>query len=72
MKFQLILKTKTSVPLNMHFVVLRGPFGDMKVQPRIHKFDFNEQETESPYVPLALADTAECNRLLASKTINFR
>ncbi|KAF5292380.1 hypothetical protein FQA39_LY03414 [Lamprigera yunnana] len=72
MTYQLILKTKTAVPLSMHFLILHGPFGDMRVQPRIHKFEFSEQENESPYVPLALSDTAECNRLLASKTINFR
>ncbi|KAK5648450.1 hypothetical protein RI129_003342 [Pyrocoelia pectoralis] len=72
MTYQLILKTKTTVPLSMHFLILRGPFGDMKVQPQIHRFDFSEQENESPYVSLALSDSAECNRLLASKTINFR
>lgn len=53
-------------------MVLKGPFGDMKVQPRIHKFDFTDQDNESPYMQLPLPDTAECNRLLATKAINFR
>ncbi|XP_071053347.1 zinc finger TRAF-type-containing protein 1 homolog isoform X2 [Onthophagus taurus] len=70
--YQLILKTKTTSPLSIHYVILRGPFGDMKINPRIHRFDFSEQENESPYVPLSLPDTAECNRLLSAKTINFR
>lgn len=72
MTYQLILKTKTTYPLSLHYVVLKGPFGDMKVQPRIHKFDFTDQDNESPYMQLPLPDTAECNRLLATKAINFR
>lgn len=56
----------------MSFLVIRGPFGDMKVTPKVDKFDFTEQENESPYVRLALQDTAECNRLLSCKAINFR
>lgn len=58
--------------MNLHFVVIRGPFGDMKVKPRIYKFDFCDQNNESPYMQLPLPDTAECNRLLAAKAINFR
>ncbi|XP_058797482.1 zinc finger TRAF-type-containing protein 1 homolog [Phymastichus coffea] len=72
MTYQLILKTKTTCPLPLHYLILKGPFGDMKINPRIHKFDFTDQENESPYLPLPLPDTAECNRLLAAKSINFR
>ncbi|KAK9720309.1 TRAF-type zinc finger [Popillia japonica] len=70
--YQLILKSRISCPLNINFVILRGPFGDMKIHPRIYRFDFTEEANESPYMPLSLPDTAECNRLLAAKTINFR
>ncbi|CAL7938857.1 zinc finger TRAF-type-containing protein 1 homolog [Xylocopa sonorina] len=72
MTYQLILKTKTTYPLPLHYLILKGPFGDMKVQPRIHKFEFTDQENESPYLPLPLPDTAECNRLLAARAISFR
>ncbi|XP_018335771.1 cysteine and histidine-rich protein 1 homolog [Agrilus planipennis] len=72
MTYQLILKTKTTVPLHVHYIILKGPFGDMKIKPTIYEFEFNDQENEGPYMPLALPDTAECNRLLAAKTINFR
>nr|CAD7568665.1 unnamed protein product [Timema californicum] len=68
----LILKTKTTYPLALHYLILRGPFGDMKVSSKIYKFDFTDQDNESPYVQLPLPDTAECNRLLAAKAINFR
>lgn len=72
MTYQLILKTKTTYPLPLHYLILKGPFGDMKVQPRIHRFEFTDQENESPYLPLPLPDTAECNRLLAARAISFR
>lgn len=70
--YQLILKSKTTSPLPMHFFVLRGPFSDIKVNTQIYKHDFTETETESPFKLMPLPDTAECNRLLAAKAINFR
>ncbi|XP_055305504.1 zinc finger TRAF-type-containing protein 1 homolog [Sitodiplosis mosellana] len=70
--YQLILKTKTSTPLSIHFFALKGPFYDMKVNTQIYKHDFTDQENESPYFLLPLLDSSECNRLLASKAINFR
>ncbi|XP_065073563.1 zinc finger TRAF-type-containing protein 1 homolog [Ochlerotatus camptorhynchus] len=70
--YQLVLKSKTTSPLTMHFFVLRGPFSDIKANTQIYKHDFTETETESPFKLMPLPDTAECNRLLAAKWINFR
>ncbi|KAL0279055.1 UNVERIFIED_CONTAM: hypothetical protein PYX00_000693 [Menopon gallinae] len=72
MTYQLIVKSKPTLPMTIHYLVVKGPFGDMKVKPRIYKFDFTEKECESPYNQLPLPDSTECNRLLASKAINFR
>ncbi|CAH0549993.1 unnamed protein product [Brassicogethes aeneus] len=72
MTYQLILKSKSTTPLNLSYIVLRGPVGDIHVKPRIHEFEFTDVNNESPYVNLPVPDTAECNRLLAAKTINFR
>lgn len=58
--------------MSVHYLVVKGPFGDMKVNPKIFKFEFNENETETQFVTLPLPDSAECNRLLAAKTINLR
>lgn len=44
----------------------------MKLSPRVHKHDFTEAATETAYAAIPLASSAECNRLLAAKTINFR
>ncbi|KAJ6635224.1 Cysteine and histidine-rich protein 1 like [Pseudolycoriella hygida] len=69
--YQLILKTKTSAPLSIHFFALKGPFSDMKNNTQIYKHDFTDQENESEYFLLPLPDSSECNRLLAAKAINF-
>lgn len=66
------MKTKTSTPLNIYYLILRGPFGDMKVKPKIYHYNFTEEESESPYAELPLADASECNRLLSLKGINCR
>lgn len=70
--YQLILKSKTSTPLSIHFFALKGPFSDMKVNTQIYKHDFTDQDNESEYYLLPLPDSSECNRLLAAKAINFR
>ncbi|CAG9805082.1 unnamed protein product [Chironomus riparius] len=70
--YQVALKTKTQHPLSIHFFVLPGPFSDMKVNAKIYKHDFTDTENESIFNLLPLPDTAECNRLLAAKTINLR
>ncbi|XP_055909236.1 zinc finger TRAF-type-containing protein 1 homolog [Eupeodes corollae] len=70
--YQLILKTKTSTPLSIHFFALKGPFSDMKVSTQIYKHDFTDLNTESDYYTLPLPDSSECNRLLSNKAINFR
>lgn len=70
--YQLVLKGKITSPLGIHFLVLKGPFGDMKVHPRLYHHEFSDGSSESIYRPLALVDAAECNKLLAAKAINFR
>ncbi|XP_017029789.1 zinc finger TRAF-type-containing protein 1 homolog [Drosophila kikkawai] len=76
--YQLILKTKTSTPMSIHFFALKGPFSDMKVSTQIYQHYFTETSTESDYYVLPLPDgiggtgSSECNRMLANKGINFR
>uniref|UniRef100_A0A0K8W0Q9 Cysteine and histidine-rich protein 1 n=2 Tax=Bactrocera latifrons TaxID=174628 RepID=A0A0K8W0Q9_BACLA len=41
--YQLILKTKTTTPMSIHFFALKGPFSDMKVSTQIYKHEFTEQ-----------------------------
>ena len=69
---QLILKSKATSPLTLYFLMLRGPFGEMQVQPKIYHFEFTETTCESPLVALPLTDSAECNKVLSGKAINCR
>lgn len=72
LSYQLILKSKVSGALSVHFLILKGPFGDMKVHPKVYHYDFADDKNESPYYHMPLNDSGECNRLLAAKAINFR
>ena len=47
---QLILKSKATSPITLYFLMLRGPFGEMQVQPKIYHFEFTESTCESPLV----------------------
>lgn len=69
--YELVLKSKTTGPINVHFVALRGPYTEMTLRPSIHEFEFTSENTESGYKNLPL-DSLECNKLLAAKSINLR
>ena len=70
--FQLILKSKAANPITLYFLMLRGPFGEMRVQPKIYHFEFAEGTNESQLVLFPLSDSAECNKILSGKSINCR
>lgn len=70
--YQLVLKSKITQPMTLHYVVLKGPYGDMKVNPAIYKHEFTAENVETPHEHLPIIDSIECNKLLASKTINLR
>ncbi|XP_065337314.1 zinc finger TRAF-type-containing protein 1 homolog [Cloeon dipterum] len=73
MNYQVVLKSKSApTPLTVHYMILSGPFGDLKVGPRTYVAEFSDQNCEGPVVPLPIPDTNECNRLLASKTFSLR
>ena len=70
--YQLVLKTKTTTPFVVHYMALKGSYGEMKVKPKIYHYEFSENNCEAPYVLLPLDGFTECNRLLGGKSINFR
>lgn len=53
-------------------MILNRPFRDMKVQSRIHEFEFIDEENETSHLSLPLPDKADCNRLLSVRAICFR
>lgn len=52
-------------------MILKGPFGEMKIRPKVDKFVFSDSTPESHFSELLLDDSIECYRLL-SGTIRFR
>lgn len=72
LSYQLILKTKIPGNLNVHYVALKGPFSEMKLEPAIYTTEFSNESSEGPYMLLPLTSSVECNKLLAAKTISIR
>ncbi|XP_020851086.1 zinc finger TRAF-type-containing protein 1 [Phascolarctos cinereus] len=72
LSFQLILKSKISSPMECSFLLLKGPYDDVKINPVIYHFVFTNENNETDYVPLPIIDSVECNKLLAAKNINLR
>lgn len=70
--YKLMLQTKPDSAMTMNFVILRGPFGKVKVIPRFYKFCFTDADTSSPFVSLPISDKAEYNRLFSKETLHCR
>jgi hypothetical protein len=76
--FQLVLKSKlTSNSANsggsveVNFCFVKGPFGEVNIEPHVHSFEFNQSKQETDFIKIEL-ESSECNKLLASKIINLR
>ena len=67
-----ICKSKMQNPINLHFVALKGPYGETKVNPAIYQHEFSSESPETPFRELPLSDYMECNRQLSAKNINMR
>lgn len=73
LEYQLVLKTKPpGTGISVRYLVLRGPYGDMKVRPAIYQAEFTENNMDGPMQLLPLIDSIECNKQLSAKTINLR
>ncbi|ETE59316.1 Cysteine and histidine-rich protein 1-A, partial [Ophiophagus hannah] len=72
LSFQLILKSKVSTPMECSFLLLKGPYDDVKINPVIYHFAFSNENNETEYMPLPIIDSVECNKLLAAKNINLQ
>jgi hypothetical protein len=73
MQYQLSVKgTAPTAPIRLHFLILRGPYGEMRMNPVIYEFEFSAKDMDSGFKDLPLVDSSECNKILAMKTINLR
>ncbi|NXK24352.1 CYHR1 protein, partial [Arenaria interpres] len=67
LSFQLLLKSKVSAPLECSFLLLEGPYDDVRIRPVIYHFVFSNESNETDYMALPILDSVECNKLLAAK-----
>lgn len=70
--YQLVLKSKITAPMRVHYVALKGPYGDVAIDPAIHECEFLNEPTETEFKDLPISNSPDCNKLLAAKTINMR
>ncbi len=70
--YQVVSKSKLGSPLRLHYVALQGPYGDTHIDPAIHEFEFSSENNETALKELPLKASADCNKLLAAKTVNMR
>lgn len=70
--YSLILKSRSSNPLDLHYLVLRGPHSNYKLKPVIYRHEFTPDTAEAPSRRLHVTDSIECNRILSHRVINLR
>ena len=56
----------------LQYVAIEGPYSNIPLNPAIYKFDFSNEATETEYLVLPIVSSAECNKLLAARSINLR
>lgn len=66
------LHVQVNSALECSFLLLKGPYDDVRIKPVIHHHSFSNDANETDYVPLPISDSVECNKLLAAKNINLR
>ncbi|KAL9898776.1 zinc finger TRAF-type-containing protein 1 homolog [Glossina fuscipes fuscipes] len=70
--YQLVLRSIILSPLKVEFVALKGPYSNAKIAPRIYKYDFMPNNSESIYYDLPLTDFNGSVHLLANPVITIR
>ncbi|XP_015930770.1 zinc finger TRAF-type-containing protein 1-A [Parasteatoda tepidariorum] len=72
-QYKLILKTKLSGPLSLHYLLVKGPYSDMEIKPQLRHFTFTDKASESPSNNLVLwYNTDSLETFFLAKRINFR
>ncbi|KFM60126.1 Cysteine and histidine-rich protein 1-like protein, partial [Stegodyphus mimosarum] len=48
-RYQLVLKTKINNPINLQYMINKGPYSDMDIKPMLYQFKFSDKSMESKY-----------------------
>lgn len=72
LEYKLVLQTKPRVPTLFYYVILKGPYGVIAINPVMHEFQFAENALETPYHDLPCCDQLEGNAFVTSRSIKLR
>lgn len=73
--FQLILLTPITVPLDIHYIVVKGPYGHLSPEPEVYRYRFEESSKTSPSCALKfphIGSYLTCNSVINYRLIVFR
>ncbi|XP_035210772.1 cysteine and histidine-rich protein 1-A-like [Stegodyphus dumicola] len=70
--FQLVLKTKINNPINLQYMLNKGPYSDMDFKPKLHQFKFSDKSMESQREEIYFINKNNYRNFTASKRVNFR
>jgi hypothetical protein len=70
--YSITIKSKLQNPIKIHFVALKGPYGETKIDPAIYVHEFSNENSETTFNDMPIADVCECNKLLSAKTVSLR
>lgn len=71
LSYQISLKTKTKFPISLYFTVTKSSSSNIKLKSVVYYHCFTNESSTTIFNWFPLEDTMECNRQIASKTIDF-
>ncbi|XP_054723728.1 zinc finger TRAF-type-containing protein 1 homolog [Uloborus diversus] len=72
LKYQLVAKSRLNSEMNLHFIILRGPYIEMEIKPNLYEFKFCEKAVESEYQVLTLLNQTDLAKFQTAKRISLR
>lgn len=59
-------------PMNLQYIILRGPYNDMEIKPNVYQFKFSDKASESTSNILEVSRTVDKEAFYSAKRINIR
>ena len=72
LEYKLVLQTRPRVPMLFFYVILKGPYGAINLNPIMNEFQFRENAMETPHHDIPCCDQFEGNAFVASRSIKLR
>ncbi|GBM12599.1 Cysteine and histidine-rich protein 1-B [Araneus ventricosus] len=71
--YQLSLKGTLDKPLSLHYLLVKGPYSEMEIKPKLCQFTFQQNSLDGPFETLSLwYHSDSLKSFFQAKRINFR